>query len=49
MGCCGDNGGPAREEERHLTDVVWLVAFFLFLVLMASISPSSVWCVGRTG
>ncbi|MPC20615.1 CTL-like protein 1 [Portunus trituberculatus] len=37
MGCCGDNGGPVREEERRLTDVVWLVAFFLFLVLMASI------------
>ncbi|XP_063874718.1 choline transporter-like 1 isoform X2 [Scylla paramamosain] len=34
MGCCGDNGGPVREEERRLTDVVWLVAFFLFLVLM---------------
>lgn len=37
MGCCGDNGGPVREEERKLTDVVWLVAFFLFLVLMVSI------------
>ena len=39
MGCCGDAGGPVREEERKLTDVVWLMAFFLFLVLMASIFP----------
>nr|XP_045603351.1 choline transporter-like 1 [Procambarus clarkii]XP_045603352.1 choline transporter-like 1 [Procambarus clarkii] len=34
MGCCGDSGGPSKEEERRPTDVLWLIIFFLFLVLM---------------
>ncbi|KAK8723207.1 hypothetical protein OTU49_011909, partial [Cherax quadricarinatus] len=34
MGCCGESGIPSREEERRPTDVLWLVMFFLFLVLM---------------
>ncbi|KAG7166518.1 CTL-like protein 1-like [Homarus americanus] len=38
MGCCGDSGGPAREEERRPTDVLWLFIFFLFLVLMIFIA-----------
>ncbi|XP_050737491.1 choline transporter-like 1 [Eriocheir sinensis] len=38
MGCCRNSEVPAKEEERRLTDVVWLVAFFLFLVLMIFIA-----------
>ncbi|KAK4321495.1 hypothetical protein Pmani_007691 [Petrolisthes manimaculis] len=39
MGCCGDSGGgPSKEEERKPTDVIWLIAFFLFLVLMIFIA-----------